>query len=110
MKMDPNAKRMRYKTWPILSAWREIFGKDRATGERSADPYKDANAIRNEEMADTQDCYVPNAEWNPDIDFVGLKEEPTSSFNANVDPTGTHLVHFKETQDKRYPWRHPKVG
>ncbi|KAL2252672.1 UNVERIFIED_CONTAM: hypothetical protein Sindi_0061900 [Sesamum indicum] len=85
--MDPNAKGMHYKTWPFFSSCREIFGKDRATRNYGADPYKNANDIRNEKMADTQDCYVPNAEWNPDIGFVEMEEEPTSLFNMNVDST-----------------------
>ncbi|KAL2248317.1 UNVERIFIED_CONTAM: hypothetical protein Sindi_2684000, partial [Sesamum indicum] len=55
--------------------------------ECRADPYKDANGITNEEMADKQDCNVRNAEWNPDIGEVGMEEGPLSSFNVNVDPT-----------------------
>ncbi|KAL2226335.1 UNVERIFIED_CONTAM: hypothetical protein Sindi_1992200 [Sesamum indicum] len=78
VKMDSNAKGMCYKIRPFFSSWREIFGKDHAIGDHGADPYKDANDIRNEEMADTQDCYILNTECNPDIGFLGLEEEPTS--------------------------------
>ncbi|XP_057779530.1 uncharacterized protein LOC130998112 [Salvia miltiorrhiza] len=36
-KKDRNALNMRYKSWPYLDQWREIFGKDRATGEEVED-------------------------------------------------------------------------
>ncbi|XP_057779517.1 uncharacterized protein LOC130998100 [Salvia miltiorrhiza] len=36
-KKDRNALNMRYKSWPYLDQWREIFGKDRATGEEAKD-------------------------------------------------------------------------
>ncbi|KAK6153500.1 hypothetical protein DH2020_013139 [Rehmannia glutinosa] len=32
---DPNAKTMRYKSWPLFKDWSEIFGKDRTTGENA---------------------------------------------------------------------------
>ncbi|XP_075094813.1 uncharacterized protein LOC107830513 [Nicotiana tabacum] len=32
-KMDPKAKSMKTKKWPMFEDWEEIFGKDRATGE-----------------------------------------------------------------------------
>ncbi|KAL2232404.1 UNVERIFIED_CONTAM: hypothetical protein Sindi_1420400 [Sesamum indicum] len=83
--MDPHAKGMRYKTLPFLNAWREIFGKDRATGKRSANPFKDANDVRDEEIADTQECHGPNAEWNADVGIVGLDEDHPYSFDANVE-------------------------
>ncbi|KAL2243426.1 UNVERIFIED_CONTAM: hypothetical protein Sindi_0460600 [Sesamum indicum] len=83
--MDPYAKGMRYKTWPFFSAWRETFGKDRATGDRSTDPFNDANDIRDEEIADMQECNLLNAEWNLDVGVVGLDEDPLCSLNANVD-------------------------
>ncbi|KAL2248322.1 UNVERIFIED_CONTAM: hypothetical protein Sindi_2684500 [Sesamum indicum] len=86
VKMDPYAKGMRYKTWAFFRAWREIFCKDRATGNRSADPFKDANDVKDEQIADMQECNLPNAEWNPDIGVVGLDEDPLCSFNVNVDP------------------------
>ncbi|XP_057769415.1 uncharacterized protein LOC130989428 [Salvia miltiorrhiza] len=34
---DPNACLMRFKSWPHLDAWKEIFGKDRATGGSAED-------------------------------------------------------------------------
>ncbi|KAL0284840.1 UNVERIFIED_CONTAM: hypothetical protein Scaly_2837100 [Sesamum calycinum] len=40
-----------------------------------------------EQPQDTQDCYVPTAEWNPETGFVGQEEEPPVSYNLNIDPT-----------------------
>ncbi|XP_057807932.1 uncharacterized protein LOC131022462 [Salvia miltiorrhiza] len=34
---DNNARFMRYKSWPYLDAWKEIFGKDRANGDMAED-------------------------------------------------------------------------
>ncbi|XP_057793018.1 uncharacterized protein LOC131009620 [Salvia miltiorrhiza] len=31
------AKNMRYKSWPMLDAWKEVFDKDRATGDNAED-------------------------------------------------------------------------
>ncbi|KAL8514399.1 hypothetical protein ACS0TY_013492 [Phlomoides rotata] len=35
MKVDPNARLMRSKSWPLYDDWCEIFGNSRATGEAS---------------------------------------------------------------------------
>ncbi|KAL0461272.1 UNVERIFIED_CONTAM: hypothetical protein Slati_0014800 [Sesamum latifolium] len=45
VKRDPTAKGMRHKSWPFFNAWKEIFEKDRANGDKGADPFKDANDI-----------------------------------------------------------------
>ncbi|KAH0709753.1 hypothetical protein KY290_011160 [Solanum tuberosum] len=31
LKVDPNAKNMDIKKWPMFADWEEIFGRDRAT-------------------------------------------------------------------------------
>ncbi|KAK4388244.1 hypothetical protein Sango_2431000 [Sesamum angolense] len=43
---DPTAMTMRYKSWPFFPAWREIFRKDRASGEQA----EDINEIVNEKI------------------------------------------------------------
>ncbi|XP_042057853.1 uncharacterized protein LOC121802287 [Salvia splendens] len=35
VKQDPDARIMRYKSWPLWEEWKIIFGKDRATGGTS---------------------------------------------------------------------------
>ncbi|XP_042032575.1 uncharacterized protein LOC121779320 [Salvia splendens] len=34
---DKEARNMRFKSWPMWDAWKEIFGKDRAVGTTAAD-------------------------------------------------------------------------
>ncbi|KAL2251818.1 UNVERIFIED_CONTAM: hypothetical protein Sindi_2304100 [Sesamum indicum] len=87
VKLDPFAKGMRQRAWPFFSAWREIFGRDRATGERSTDPFKEATDVRNEEIAETQECNVREDDGIAEPCNVGLEDEPDSSFNPNVDRT-----------------------
>ncbi|GER39740.1 B3 domain-containing protein Os12g0592300 [Striga asiatica] len=52
VKVDPNARLMRYKSWPYYPDWVNIFGKDRATGEHAEDignaasqPFHDATGV-----------------------------------------------------------------
>ncbi|XP_057788923.1 uncharacterized protein LOC131005840 isoform X2 [Salvia miltiorrhiza] len=37
VKKDKNALNMRFKSWPMLDDWKEIFGKDRANGVQAED-------------------------------------------------------------------------
>ncbi|KAG6403394.1 hypothetical protein SASPL_135612 [Salvia splendens] len=37
IKADKEARNMRFKSWPMWDAWKEIFGKDRAVGTTAAD-------------------------------------------------------------------------
>ncbi|KAL0366883.1 UNVERIFIED_CONTAM: hypothetical protein Sradi_3578400 [Sesamum radiatum] len=87
VKVDPTTKGMRYKAWHFFPAWGEIFGKDRAQGSRTVQPPPPDEDVNMEEPQDTQDCYVPTAEWNPKTGFVGQEEDPPTSSNVNVDPT-----------------------
>ncbi|XP_016484550.1 uncharacterized protein LOC107805084 [Nicotiana tabacum] len=45
IKMDPKAKSMKTKKWPMFEDWEEIFGKDRATGEFTKGPLDVAEDI-----------------------------------------------------------------
>ncbi|KAL0386030.1 UNVERIFIED_CONTAM: hypothetical protein Sradi_2997300 [Sesamum radiatum] len=38
VKMYPSSQGMRYKSWPFSPAWKETFGMDRASGDRTWDP------------------------------------------------------------------------
>ncbi|KAG6418545.1 hypothetical protein SASPL_120749 [Salvia splendens] len=37
VRLDNNARYMRFKSWPLFDEWKEIFGKDRATGSSGRD-------------------------------------------------------------------------
>ncbi|XP_011083387.1 uncharacterized protein LOC105165934 [Sesamum indicum] len=97
VKMDPSAKGMRHKTWPFLPSWREIFGRDRATGERSANPFKEANDIRDEEIGETHECNVRDDGCILEPAEDRVEGEPVSSFNASVDPTQNSSSAAKRT-------------
>lgn len=48
---------MRFKSWPYYDDWKEIFGKDRATGEHAediVDAWNDINAGNNHEMPEDE--------------------------------------------------------
>ncbi|KAH6807171.1 hypothetical protein C2S51_028279 [Perilla frutescens var. frutescens] len=68
VKCDANAKLMRFKSWPHLDAWREIFGKDRATGENVEDVMDAVN-----ELHQIQDAFQPFPEGEH---YVPTHEEP----------------------------------
>ncbi|GER28413.1 Rho guanine nucleotide exchange factor 10-like protein [Striga asiatica] len=57
IKVDPNAKSLRNKSFPYINDWAEIFGKDRATGE-NAQAFDDA----------ANECPVQPMQYTPDSD------------------------------------------
>ncbi|KAL0355795.1 UNVERIFIED_CONTAM: hypothetical protein Sradi_4026400 [Sesamum radiatum] len=100
VKVDPSVKTMRYKSFPFFPAWREIFGKDRAAGEGAKDGKATVDAVRREEARETQDYYVPTAEWNPEEGFVSNDGDPVQSSQMNVDPTTNSSTGPKHTEEK----------
>lgn len=46
-KSDKSVPTMRYKSWPYFNDWGEIFGNDRATGDRSVSFTADVQEILN---------------------------------------------------------------
>ncbi|KAL0363854.1 UNVERIFIED_CONTAM: hypothetical protein Sangu_0483000 [Sesamum angustifolium] len=62
LKIDLSAKGMRYKSWPFFPAWREIFGRDRATGDRCWEPTRAATEKTGRELPDVQQCYTPTGD------------------------------------------------
>ncbi|XP_057765001.1 uncharacterized protein At2g29880-like [Salvia miltiorrhiza] len=45
VKCDNNAENMRFKSWPLFEDWKQIFGKDRATGEHAEDVMEAVNKV-----------------------------------------------------------------
>ncbi|KAL0381383.1 UNVERIFIED_CONTAM: hypothetical protein Sangu_0202600 [Sesamum angustifolium] len=101
LKINPSAKGMRYKSWPFFPAWREIFGRDRATGDRCWDPTRAATEKTGRELTDVQQCYTPTGDWNPDTDFQGINEELPQSNNNNCDPMVDSSSAMKRTTSGR---------
>ncbi|KAK6805263.1 hypothetical protein RDI58_003048 [Solanum bulbocastanum] len=79
LKVDPSAKKMNKKKWPMFVDWEEIFGKDRATGEFAEGPF---DAV--EEIQRSQSSVLFNdmsLEFPIDLDG---DEEAGSSHRPNV--------------------------
>lgn len=55
---DSNASKIRGKSWPLFEGWKEVFGKDRATGENAEDVMDAVNDLMNEHVDD----FMMNAE------------------------------------------------
>ncbi|KAL0399934.1 UNVERIFIED_CONTAM: hypothetical protein Sradi_2336700 [Sesamum radiatum] len=72
-KQDATARTMRFKLWPFFPAWRKIFGRDRAEGARIFETVHEYNppSKSNVGQSDSQECYVPTAEWCPSTGYVG---------------------------------------
>ncbi|PIM99806.1 hypothetical protein CDL12_27693 [Handroanthus impetiginosus] len=47
VKVDPNARTMRFKSFPFYPSWCDIFGKDRATGEHAQNCQDAADSLLN---------------------------------------------------------------
>ncbi|KAL0434507.1 UNVERIFIED_CONTAM: hypothetical protein Slati_2785000 [Sesamum latifolium] len=80
---DNFAKTLRYKSLPYYAQWCEVFGKDRAMGERGFDPIfaprnpaNTAETERSENVPVTPEYYVPT----PDPSLYGDDEEFMNSF------------------------------
>ncbi|KAL0298213.1 UNVERIFIED_CONTAM: hypothetical protein Scaly_3070200 [Sesamum calycinum] len=82
---------LRYKSFPYYAQWCEVFGKDRATGERGFDPIlaprnpsHTAETERSENVPVTPEYYVPT----PDPTLYGDDDEFMNSFaSATAQPT-----------------------
>ncbi|KAL0448546.1 UNVERIFIED_CONTAM: hypothetical protein Slati_1411000 [Sesamum latifolium] len=69
-------KAMRYKAWPFFPVWRELFGKDRATGEHAEDVVDAANSVRIEEPINLEDLFGPDYDSPPQVNVgVGQKRK-----------------------------------
>ncbi|KAK4431046.1 hypothetical protein Salat_0866600 [Sesamum alatum] len=82
---------MRYKSWPFFPAWREIFGKDRAVGDKiyvgqyTNDVTPVVDLADDEVDNETLDCYVPTAEWCPNTGYADNDTGTNADTQANID-------------------------
>ncbi|KAL1562982.1 hypothetical protein AAHA92_05494 [Salvia divinorum] len=95
VKVDNNARYMRFKSWPMFDEWKDIFGKDRATGSAGQDLlelYHDVSPNINvgNESQESQFEASDDARSgiNPDNN-MGSPEMPDQN-TGNID-TGTQL-------------------
>lgn len=87
---------MRYKSWPYFDSWKEIYGKDRATGESAEDIFEAYNDMR---MNDDQ----------TEGDGVGMDyhvsledlEEHEGAAESNSNPPGRQNVPVKPPKKRK---------
>ncbi|XP_057784517.1 uncharacterized protein LOC131001901 [Salvia miltiorrhiza] len=125
VKLDSNARLMRYKSWPLLDDWKEIFGKERATGpflddwkeffgkdqatgQKAEDVKEAVNEILPEEnLADAgvADAYHVNiedmVENSPPVDSVCQSEQGDQQ--ANKKDAGVADAYHVNIEDENSP-------
>ncbi|KAL0289186.1 UNVERIFIED_CONTAM: hypothetical protein Scaly_2709600 [Sesamum calycinum] len=107
-KIDSFAKTLRYKSFPYYAQWCEVFGKDRATGERGFDPIlaprnpsHTAETERSENVPVTPEYYVPT----PDPTLYGDDEFMNSFASATAQPTVNRADTERVTSPNVLAWR-----
>ncbi|PIN18428.1 hypothetical protein CDL12_08902 [Handroanthus impetiginosus] len=85
VKVNPNARTMRFKSCPFYPSWCDIFGKDRATGEHAKDCQDAANSLLNNDNAGADD-YVPSG-FDTNFHVFGEEEE----FMSVCQPEGSAM-------------------
>ncbi|XP_057797372.1 uncharacterized protein LOC131013315 [Salvia miltiorrhiza] len=118
VKKDNNARLMRNKSWPYLDDWKEIFGKDRATGDVAEDVMEVAHEMyRNidlaqpnvdgdyhvsledlSETADAADSVSETQQTNGEVRRVKKKRKSDDGFDRLIDA----MVEITRTTDKRF--------
>ena len=73
LQVDPNARTMRYKSFPLYPSWCEIFGKDRATGEHAEDCNDAADELQKNDNTEAGE-YVPSG-FDTNFQIFGDDEE-----------------------------------
>ncbi|KAL0391178.1 UNVERIFIED_CONTAM: hypothetical protein Scaly_0474900 [Sesamum calycinum] len=103
--IDPSARSMRYKSWSYFPAWCEIFGKDQENGEVTHDVNETENLSDNVTEIELVDCYVPTAEWCPDLGYVGNDNaffgDNQANVEANVNSTASNKKCMSSTKNRK---------
>ncbi|KAL1569523.1 hypothetical protein AAHA92_00994 [Salvia divinorum] len=55
VKCDPNARFMRYKSWPLWEDWKYLFGKDHASGAVAEDTYDGCDGVAEQTQSQLHD-------------------------------------------------------
>ncbi|XP_057771108.1 uncharacterized protein LOC130990897 [Salvia miltiorrhiza] len=85
VKKDNNALKMRYKSWPMFDDWKDIFGKDRATGEQTEDLMEAIHAMY---AADNMAQDGGDTAFNPAEGDAQTEEEDASVCQSGKIRTG----------------------
>ncbi|KAG8363257.1 hypothetical protein BUALT_Bualt19G0003400 [Buddleja alternifolia] len=88
-KNEPNARTMRYKSWPYYDSWCEVFGKDRANGTGAEDFHDALNGVlHNESQPQTLNDVLHN-ESQPQTPLGPNLEDMDTTYTPGVKEVGT---------------------
>ncbi|KAG8380696.1 hypothetical protein BUALT_Bualt06G0042800 [Buddleja alternifolia] len=88
-KNEPNARTMRYKSWPYYDSWCEVFGKDRANGTGAEDFHDAPNGVlHNESQPQTPNDVLHN-ESQPQTPLGPNLEDMDTTYTPGVEEVGT---------------------
>ncbi|XP_057766301.1 uncharacterized protein LOC130986786 [Salvia miltiorrhiza] len=88
VKKDSNARNMRKKSWPMLDAWKEVFGKDRATCDNAED-LLDAVTDMYQHRKMPQNTPEPDGDYHVNLDdvFEGEAVEESTAQSTKLEAT-----------------------
>lgn len=93
IKIDPNAKSMNYKKWPLFADWEEIFGKDRATREFGEGPEDVEEIERSEAQEGANNMSLGFPTVVVDEDYVtATRENQAAQEEPNVSTGATQSI------------------
>lgn len=85
---------MRYKSWPYFDEWKEIYGKDRATGETAEDILDAWNDIRSTE--DKTDDGIMGMDFDVHLEDLDENEGAAESMSNTQRESATATVKRKK--------------
>ncbi|KAL8535622.1 hypothetical protein ACS0TY_011302 [Phlomoides rotata] len=120
IKVDPYAKGMRYKSYPLYGKWTEIFGCENAKGDQS----EDCDITRNNELPEGVEENISQSTPDPNVaskDSPGTQSDATSPSSKGkgkkrktVDSTEIQMVNlmgrFLDTTGKHLSNMISKIG
>uniref|UniRef100_M0ZK88 RNase H family protein n=1 Tax=Solanum tuberosum TaxID=4113 RepID=M0ZK88_SOLTU len=126
IKIDPQAKKMNTKKWPLFKDWEEIFGKDRATGEFVEGPLDATEEIQKSQAP--QHSNDMSLGFLIDVDLDDDEEEEENAYHSSkigtklkmsldkmnllqlkVSPNIVHLLELKMSLDLAYLMKEKNV-
>ncbi|KAG6415758.1 hypothetical protein SASPL_123173 [Salvia splendens] len=94
--LDNNARYMRFKSWPLFDEWKEIFGKDRATGSSSRDLQELYHGVRSHLNVGSRKPFSQGRNYYRALHIVGTVAKVRSSLMLlDVDTDGLVVEMFQ---------------
>ncbi|KAG8372410.1 hypothetical protein BUALT_Bualt12G0063300 [Buddleja alternifolia] len=112
VKNDPNARLMRYKSWPFYRDWCEVFGKDRAPGQGAKDIVEAIGGMSNDDNQ-TENLMGGEADYQEnagEIETTSMNEAPSSSSSKKISKGKRKSVDYQYTVVKLLGTFVEKIG